>query len=289
MAQDISPTPPTPPLPAGAWDCHLHVFGDTAAYPMRHPASLYEIEPHWTMEMLNALQRKLGFAHYCAVQPTAYSTDHSFLIDHLSRVPEEKACGVAIIDNTTDDATLLRMHEAGVRGARFNFQPRFGLVPTFKEFHRSVERIRPLGWFIKVFVMEELPAVQSEIRKANITTIIDHLGPKQDFSAGINQTDFRLLLDLLDGEGWWVLLSNGHRRSAQGAPYDDMIEYGAALFDAAPNRSLWGSDWPHVTEKRPVDETAMLSLLWRYLQNEEDWKKVLAENPARLFGPKIPS
>ena len=168
-------------------------------------------------------------------------------------------------------------------GARFNFQPRFGLAPSFEEFHRTVERIRPLGWFIKIFFMDELVAIEKAIRKAKITTIVDHLGPRQDFALGVKQPDFRLLLDLVRGEGWWTLLSNGHRRSAQGAPFDDMADYGAALFEAAPERGLWGTDWPHVTETRKVDERANLALLRRYLPDDAAWRRVLADNPARLF------
>ncbi|MCC2095542.1 MAG: amidohydrolase family protein [Hyphomicrobiales bacterium] len=273
-----------PPLPPGACDCHLHVFGDVSRYPVRHPKSLYQIEPRWMMQTIESLHRDLGFERYVAVQPTAYVKDHSFLIDQLSREPAGKARGVAIIDDSIDDATLERMHAAGVRGARFNFQSRFGLVPSFAEFHRSVDRIRHLGWFIKIFFMEELPAIEAEIRKANITTVVDHLGPKQDFARGIQQADFQRLLELIRGEGWWILLSNGHRRSAAGAPFDDMVAYGQALYEAAPDRSMWGTDWPHVTETRIVDERANLELLRRYLPDEEAWRRVLADNPARLFG-----
>jgi 2-pyrone-4,6-dicarboxylate lactonase len=273
-----------PAMPAGACDCHLHIFGDVSRYPLRHPKSLYQIDPDWTMEAVGTLHRELGFERYVAVQPTAYVKDHSFLIDQLSREPAGKACGVAIVDDTVDDATLARMHAAGVRGARFNFQSRFGLVPSFDEFHRTVNRIRPLGWFIKIFFMDELPQIEAEIRKANITTVVDHLGPKQDFARGVKQADFQLLLDLIRGEGWWILLSNGHRRSAQGAPFDDMVEYGRALYEAAPDRSMWGTDWPHVTETKAVDERNNLALLRRYLPDDNAWRAVLADNPARLFG-----
>ena len=276
-----------PPMPAGACDCHLHVFGDRARYPLRHPNSLYQIEPSWTMEAVNQVHANLGFERYVAVQPTAYAKDHAFLIDQLEREPDGKALGVAIVDDSVDDKTLERMHVAGVRGARFNFQSRFGLVPTFAEFHRTVERIRPLGWFMKIFFMTELEEIEVEIRKANMMTIVDHLGPKQDFETGIKQTDFQLLLDLIEGEGWWILLSNGHRRSAAGAPFDDMVDYGQALYEAAPERSLWATDWPHVTETRPVDEAVNLDLLWRFLPDEAAWRQVLADNPGRLFAAAV--
>jgi 2-pyrone-4,6-dicarboxylate lactonase len=272
-----------PPMPPGSCDCHLHVFGDLAGYPLRHPKSLYQIEPGWTMDAVNVLHADLGFDRYIAVQPTAYVKDHAFLIHQLAREPAGKAMGVAIVDDSVDDKMLERLHGAGVRGARFNFQSRFGLVPSFAEFHRTVERIRPLGWFIKIFFMEEFSLIEAEVRKAKITTIVDHLGPKQDFQAGVQQTDFRQMIDVIAGENWWILLSNGHRRSAAGPPFDDIVDYGAALYETAPQRSLWGTDWPHVTETRAVDEKANLDLLWRFLPDEAAWRNVLADNPARLF------
>ncbi len=271
-------------LPPGSCDTHLHLFGDIARYPMRHPKSLYEINPAWTMAALRKMHASLGITRYVAVQPTAYTNDHSCLIDMLAEEKPDVARGVAIIDDTIDDKTIARMHEVGVRGARFNFQSRFGLVPTFDEFHRSVARIRPYGWIIKVFVMEELPDVEKEIRKAKMTTLIDHLGPKQDFAQGVNHPHFKLALDLIKGEGWWVMVSNGHRRSARGAPFDDIVPFGKALYEAAPDRTLWSTDWPHVTETRHTSEADMLALLKRFLPDEAALKRVMVDNPARLYG-----
>ncbi len=273
-----------PLLPPGSCDTHLHLFGDVSRYPKRHPNSLYEIEPQWTMDAVRKMHASLGISRYVAVQPTAYAKDHSFLIDALAAEKPDTARGVAIIDDTINDKTIARMHEVGVRGARFNFQSRFGLVPSFDEFHRSVERIRPYGWIIKIFVMEELPDVEKEVRKAKMTTVIDHLGPKQNFAEGTAHAHFRLALDLIKGEGWWVMLSNGHRRAAMGAPFDDIVPFGQALYQAAPDRTLWATDWPHVTETRHVEEAANAALLKRYLPDDEALRKVMVDNPARLYG-----
>lgn len=273
-----------PLLPPGSCDTHLHLFGAIARYPMRHPKPLYQISPDWTLEALRKMHASLGITRYVAVQPTAYTNDHSCMIDMLAAEMPDTARGVAIIDDTIDDKTIARMHEVGVRGARFNFQSRFGLVPSFEEFHRSVARIRPYGWIIKIFVMDELPDVEKEIRKARMTTVIDHLGPRQDFAQGITHPHFRLALDLIKGEGWWSMISNGHRRSAQGAPFDDIVPFGQALYDAAPDRTLWSTDWPHVTETRPTNEADTVALLKRYLPDEAALAKVMVDNPARLYG-----
>lgn len=271
-------------LPAGSCDTHLHVFGDPARYRASHSHGLYTVQPSWTMDALRNVHASLGITRYVAVQPTVYGRDHTFLIETLRDEKPDTARGVAILDDTIDDATIERMHEAGVRGARFNFQSRFGLVPSFDEFHRTVDRIRPYGWIIKIFVMEELPAVEKEVRKARMTTVIDHLGPKQDYAQGIKHPHFQLALDLVRGEGWWAMLSNGHRRSAQGAPFDDIVPFGAALYDAAPDRVIWGTDWPHVTETRPTSEADTLALLRRYLPDDAALERVMVRNPARLYG-----
>lgn len=271
------------PLPPGACDCHLHLFGDGSRYPVRHPKSLYGIDPAWTVDTLQSIHKGLGITRYVAVQPTAYAMDHSFLTDFLQHQPRERTCGVAIIDDTMDDRALQRLHDAGVRGARFNFQKRFGLVPSMDEFHRCVDRIRPLGWFIKIFFLDELSEIEADIRKASITTIVDHLGPRPDFQAGTASRDFRRLCDLLRGEEWWIMLSNGHRRSQAGKPWTDMTAFGRALYEAAPERAIWGTDWPHVTEKSPFPEADLLGLLRSYLPDENAFRQVLVDNPARLF------
>ena len=152
-----------PLLPPGSCDTHLHLFGAIARYPMRHPKPLYQISPDWTLEALRKMHASLGITRYVAVQPTAYINDHSCMIDMLAAEMPDTARGVAIIDDTIDDKIIARMHEVGVRGARFNFQSRFGLVPSFEEFHRSVARIRPYGWIIKIFVMDELPEVENAV------------------------------------------------------------------------------------------------------------------------------
>lgn len=143
-----------------------------------------------------------------------------------------------------------------------------------------------MGWFAKVFVgPSELPEVAPELAKTSATVVLDHMC-RLDFALGAGQPVFKLLLETMKREQTWVMLSNGHRSSVQGPPWDDALPFGGALYQAAPDRCVWGTDWPHVMqEPGSVDDAALIGLLRRYLGHDEAaLRKVLVDNPARLFG-----
>ena len=272
-------------LPAGACDCQIHIFGDDAKFPPRHKNPLYPT-PAATIDDAQAMHGALGIERFCIVQATVYHTDHSLILDVLSRLPRDRVRAVAVIEEDVTDAELQRMHDAGFRGARFNFQKKFGLVPSFSAFHKMVERIHAMGWFAKVFVgPNELPEVAPEITKTPATIVLDHMC-RLDFGLGPDQPMLKYMLEVLKREQTWVMLSNGHRSSVQGAPWDDAVPFGRALFRAAPDRCIWGTDWPHVMQPvGSIDDAALVGLLRRYLDHDEAaLKKVLVDNPARLFG-----
>ena len=272
-------------LPAGACDCQIHIFGDDATFPPRHKNPLYPT-PAATIDDAQAMHGALGIERFCIVQATVYHTDHSLILDVLSRLPRDRVRAVAVIEEDVTDAELQRMHDAGFRGARFNFQKKFGLVPSFSAFHKMVERIHAMGWFAKVFVgPSELPEVAPELAKTPATIVLDHMC-RLDFGLGPDQPMLKHLLEALKREQTWVMLSNGHRSSVLGAPWDDAVPFGRALFRAAPDRCIWGTDWPHVMQPvGSIDDAALVGLLRRYLDHDEDaLKKVLVDNPARLFG-----
>jgi len=272
-------------LPAGACDCQIHIFGDDARFPPRHRNPLYPT-PAATIDDAQAMHAALGVERFCIVQATVYHTDHSLIFDALSRLPRDRVRAVAVIEEDVTDAALQRMHDAGFRGARFNFQKKFGLVPSFEAFHKMVARIHAMGWFAKVFVgPAELPEVAPELVKTPATIVLDHMC-RLDFGLGVEQPMLKYLLEVMKREQTWVMLSNGHRSSVQGPPWDDAAPFGSALFRAAPDRCIWGTDWPHVMQPvGSIDDGALVGLLRRYLdQDEAALKKVLVDNPARLFG-----
>jgi 2-pyrone-4,6-dicarboxylate lactonase len=280
-----------PSLPEHAADCHFHIYEDTARYPVWHPSSLYSA-PYAPISALLEKHRSLGIDRGVLVQPHSYGNDFSLLLDFLRQAPTYR--GIAMVDDSITDAELAMLDAAGVRGARFHFQSRFGSsVQSMDEFRRSVARMHKLGWIVKVFLNgDDLPTFQDELRKIKSPVLIDHMG-RIDLAKGTSQPSFQLLLELLQQENWWILLSNGDvRDKGPTKPWEDAIPFGQMLYEAAPDRCIWGTDWPHITyncryDRPPVpvpDDASLVELLSTYLPDAAARKKVMCDNPARLFG-----
>jgi len=282
-------------LPRNSCDTHLHVFGDAKAYPVGNPHALYGPPQDCNFAAVKALHDAMGIERAVLVQPTIYGTDHSLLHDVLKAAPRQNYRGVAIVDDSIGDAELARLDSVGVRGARFNFGGNFKLAPSLASFRRSLMRIRELGWFAKIFGFgDDFLVVEAELRKIDFPAIIDHMGGP-DYGRGTAQPAVCLILDLLKNDNWWIGLSNGDLRSQAGYPWDDAVAFGRLFHAAAPQRCLWGTDWPHVHRFiRPdkdgqsdygVDhEFKRVALLERYVPDRRARDCVLVDNPARFFG-----
>jgi 2-pyrone-4,6-dicarboxylate lactonase len=276
--------PPAEKLPAGSTDCQIHIFGDPQRYPVRHTNPLYPTPPE-TIAEAQALHASLGFERCVIVGATIYATDNSLIRDVLETLPKDRYRGIAVIDDSVTDAELERLDAAGVCAARFNFAKRLGLAPTLAEFRRSVARIAELGWFAKVFTVEDqLIDLAVEFDALKIPVVLDHMG-RLDFTRGVNQPACRLIVDRLKHSNWWIMLSNGDRSSGTDAPWENAPPFGRLFYDAAPDRCIWGSDWPHVHYPRTIPPDAdLVGLLRRYVPDAASFKRVLVDNPTRLFG-----
>jgi predicted TIM-barrel fold metal-dependent hydrolase len=282
-------------LPRNSCDTHLHVFGSAKSYPVSNPNALYQPPEDCNFEAMVALHDAMGIDRAVFVQPTIYGTDHRLMVDVLNAAPKGNYRGVAIVDDGVSDAELQRLHDAGVRGARFNFGGNFKLAPSLDSLRRSLDRVRAMGWFVKVFGFgDDFLTVEAELRKIRLPAIIDHLGGP-DVRRGTSAPVIRFLLELLKNENWWVGLSNGDLRSQTGEPWDDAAEFGRLFYNAAPERCLWGTDWPHVHRFiRPQEaghsgqgldhEMKRVALLERYVPDRAARDRVLVDNPARFFG-----
>jgi predicted TIM-barrel fold metal-dependent hydrolase len=270
-------------LPAGACDCHMHVYGDPSKYPYRNPHP--RISAGATYEASQKLHAALGFARMVIVQPSAYVTDPSLLIDTLRAAPRDRYRGVAIIDDSINDATLQTLHVVGVRAARFNFWKALGVVPEVGMFFRSIERIKSMGWHIKIFASaDDLIELRPVLEKVTVNAVLDHMA-HLEFRGGVSQPACQVALELLKRENWWMLLSNGDRGSAGETPWKDAVPFGRLMYETAPDRCIWGSDWPHLAyEKRMPNDAELVELLYSYLPDEAARKSVLVDNPAKLYG-----
>jgi len=277
---------PQPRLPYGAWDCQAHVYGDPKQFPPRAARAYAPPKAHF--EDVHAMASAIGVQYVSLVQASVYGADHSALLDALGRGNNGKFedvtyRGIAIVNDEVSDSDLLRLHEAGVRGARFNFWRRLNVTPSVPEFLRSMERIAQFGWHARVHVTPpELLELQDVFRAAKGTFVVDHMG-HLPFADGLDQPATQIILDLLQRENWWIMLSHGDRSSATESPWDDAIPFTRAYFEAAPERAVWATDWPHPEyPKTPVNDAELVELMHRCLPDPADIERVFVTNPAKL-------
>jgi predicted TIM-barrel fold metal-dependent hydrolase len=280
---DPNPRSPHTPPPADACDSQFHVFGDPARYPVR-PGAVYEM-PTATIAAGLHMHRTLGITRGVIVQATTYGPDHSVVVDALKAAgPNYRGCANAAVFTAASDDALADLDAAGIRGARFSRQ---GLGPSLSEaeFTAALAKTRELGWYVKV--QPEASGVAAQIapfENLDVPVVIDHMG-RPDVARGLEDPSVLKVLELLRRGNFYVMLSLGEKISKAGPPWADLIPVARAYIEAAPDRIIWGSDWPHpVSVKQPPNEGALLELLYSFTQSEAEHRKILVENPARLFG-----
>jgi 2-pyrone-4,6-dicarboxylate lactonase len=280
-------------IPPGSWDSHVHVFGPADKYRVSNSNALYAPPVGYEVEALETWHNELGFDHAVLVQPTIYGSDHSYMLHVLQSAEPGRYVGVAIVNDSVSDSALQEMHAAGVRGARFNFGSKFKLAPTSEALRRNLSRVAKLGWFVKVFGYgDDFLQYADELKSLRCPAIIDHIGGPV-IQNGLSASGFQFILELLKRPNWWVMLSNGDTRTSSGYPWRNVKAFGQALYETAANRCIWGSDWPHVhrfINPHGHDEDfglqhkrQRLELLRSYLPDEDAFRHVLVQNPARLF------
>jgi 2-pyrone-4,6-dicarboxylate lactonase len=276
------PHPPrvfTPP--PNACDAHCHIFGPAARFPYSPDRSY--TPPDAGIEDFQRLQGRLGLSRAVFVQASCHGTDNRAMVDALWRGAGRYA-GVAMIDETFTDAELAELHAAGVRATRFNFVAHLGGAPDLNRFWRIVDRVAPLGWHVVLhFDADGLPAHAELLDGMPCPYVIDHMA-RVDATAGIDQPPFQALLELLGDERCWVKISGAERLTADGAPpYGDVVPFALALIAAAPDRVLWGTDWPHPNVQQMPDDGDLVDLLADFAPDETTRHRILVENPERLY------
>lgn len=278
-----NPSVPATRLPPGACDSQFHVFGPAERYPVRAGAA-YEM-PTATIERALALHRLLGIERGVIVQATTYGADHQVVLDGLAAAgPNYRGCANAVVLAERDDAYIARLHDAGVRGARFTRQG-LGISMAPAVFERAIARLRELGWYAKFQPEPDgMMAQAAQFERLDIPVLLDHMG-RADPDKGASDPTRTLLESLLGRGNFWVMLSLTEKISKHGPPWDDVTPLAQALIAANPDRVVWGSDWPHpVSVKATPDEGRLVDQLARYAGDAATLKKILVDNPARLFG-----
>ena len=267
-------------LPCGACDTHVHIWGPFDRFPVAKGAPY--TPPERTRDDLVALHERLGADRAVIVQTTVYKADNRAMLDGIAR-SNGRWRGVALIDESFDDAAFRALHEGGVRGVRFGFVKHLGGVPDLALVRRTAARIAPMGWHLVLHLdAGNIPDFLDFFGEFSLPVVVDHMGrvPVRD---GLDQTPFRLLLELLKRPNWWVKVSGAERISETGPPFADAVPFAQRLIAAAPDRVLWGTDWPHPNVRWEPDEADLVDLLPSFA-DAAALQQVLVDNPARLYG-----
>lgn len=283
-APDFEPRRPRLALPAGACDCHAHVLGPAARYPFAR-RRVYT-PPDCVAEEYRHLLAVAGLSRAVLVQPSVYGDDNRLLVDTLG-ADRSKLLGVAVVDAGVDDAELLRLHEAGVRGLRVNLVDRIDPGPRLPMdlLGALARRVAPMGWHLELLAHVDTHADELDaLDQLPVPVVFGHFGyPHPD--QGVDAPGFQALLRLLRGGRCWVKLTGPYRLTSQGPPYAGCDELAAALRETAPDRLVWGSDWPHVMLRGAMPNDAdLVDLLLRWLPDPAQRQRVLVDNPRALYG-----
>lgn len=279
---DPHPVKPHFLLPPGSVDSHCHIFGPGDVFPYA-PERKYTPCDASKAELFE-LRDFLGFERNVIVQATCHGTDNSALVDAL-QASGGRACGiVALTDQVTYDE-LAELHEAGVRGVRFNYVRRL-VNPRPDDYYREiVRRVKPFGWHIQLyFEAADLESRWKFITSLETTVVVDHLG-RPDVSKPVDGPDFERFMRLLENHpNIWAKATCPERLTLTGPPFDDVVPFARLVVETFPDRVLFGTDWPHpnLHDYMPNDGE-LVDFVPRIATSAEAQHKLLVDNPARLY------
>ena len=276
--------------PAKACDTHFHVFGPPEQFPF---LSTHEYTPPAApLEHYVKMIAVIGIERAVVVQPSVHGLDNSATLDAIKH-SDGKFRGIGRIDDKTTRDELNRLHEGGIRGVRFNLLDRPRGNVKLDVLDRCIENVVALGWSVDLHIdMTNLIAQEKRIRSSPVPIVIDHIARVKP-SEGLDQPGFQLLLELARLKHVWVKVSGADKvcntqvHSYFGLPFVEVIPYARAVIAAAPDRVIWGTDWPHSNNFAPghtPNDGDLVDLLAEFAPDEQIRKKILVDNPAALYG-----
>jgi len=277
--------PPKLKAPPNACDCHMHILDDrfptTPQVAARPDAAVRTLNA--SVADYRALQKRLGTTRNIVVTPTNYGTDNRVTVEALAEIGPT-ARGVAVVDTSVTEAELRRLSGLGVRGIRFNLNnPGPATVDMIEPLSR---RVNDLGWHIQISASaKQIVAMEDLLMRVPSPVTFDHFGHPLP-PASTDDPVFGTIRRLIDTGRAWVKMSGAYMASVIGPPtYADVAALAQAYVKAAPDRMLWGSDWPHRTlgRKHP-DDAVLFDLLAQWVPNEATRTRILVQNPETLYG-----
>jgi len=283
-------------VPAGACDCHTHVFGDPRRFAFV-AGRVYTPEPA-SVEEMRRLHRALHTSRVVIVQPSVYGADNACTLDAIRQLGAN-ARGVAVIDDKTTDAALDEMGRSGIRGIRLNLETGGQTDPAVgrQRLQAAIARVKGRGWHIQIYTrLSVIAGLTDQASASPVPIVFDHFGGAQA-SLGVGQPGFDRLLTLVRSGHAYVKISGSYRSSTEAPDYPDVAPLAKALVAANPQRILWGTDWPHpdsspvagrkATDLAPllqIDDGRVFNQLAVWAPDAAQRQAILVDNPARLYG-----
>ncbi len=260
------------------------MFGPAAKFPY-DPKAAYHPEDA-PLKNLQRLHERLGLERAVIVHASCHGADLRVTLDAIAR-SGGRYCGTAIIDESYTEKEFERMHEGGIRGVRFNFVRHLGGRPEMGFFLKTVERVRAMGWHLILHLdAQDIVELEDTLNALPVPFVIDHMG-RVKASDGLEQPPFRALLGLMKNPNAWVKICGAERVSSKGPPFTDAVPFARALVERAPERILWGTDWPHPNVRWMPDDAALLELFPAMVPEAELQRRILVDNPAKLYAFRV--
>ena len=265
--------------PPNACDCHMHIYD--SRFPVAPNAKLRP--PNATVDDYRRLQKRLGTTRNVVVTPSTYGTDNACTLDAMAKLGGTTR-GVAVVDTSVADAELKRLNDLGIRGIRFNLVQ--SGATTTEMIEPLSKRVNDLGCHVQIHMLgAQIVEIADLLKRLPSPIVFDHRARIPE-PAGVDHPAFALVLNLLDKGRTWVKLSGAYMDTKTGPPaYADVSKVAQAYVKAAPERMVWGSDWPHPTEKADAkpDDAVLFDLLADWAPEETTRNRILVDNPAALY------
>jgi len=275
-------TPPKLKAPANSADCHIHIYDPRFLPQVAKPTNA-------TAQDYRLLQKRVGVTRVVIVTPRCYVTDNSCTVDAIAQLGIANARGVGVLRPTVTDAELKSFDAGGIRGIRFTVANPETAAVSVDMIEPLAKRIAALGWHVQLNMEPEQIADNAQmLQRLPATIVFDHMG-KLTFPDGMQHPAYRVIRGLFDTGRAWVKLSGAYLDTSKGPPgYADGTALAQSYVRAAPERLVWGSDWPHPSAKQPPDDAALFNLLAQWAPDEATRNRILVTNPEALYGfPKF--
>jgi len=274
--------PPGLKAPANSADCHIHIYDPRFPPLVAKPTNA-------TAQDYRLLQKRVGVTRVVIVTPRCYVTDNSCTVDAIAQLGLTNARGVGVLRPAVTDAELKSLDAGGIRGIRFTVANPETAAVSIDMIEPLAKRIAALGWHVQLNMEpEQITDNAQMLQRLPATIVFDHMG-KLTFPGGMQHPAYRVIRGLFDAGRAWVKLSGAYLDTGKGPPgYADGTALAQSYVKAAPERLVWGSDWPHPSARQPPDDAALFDLLTAWAPDEATRNRILVMNPEALYGfPKF--